>query len=523
MDVEPAESDLGQPVSELSSQGERGKSFEPTPFPASEEDVRARNNDIMRWVETISPSNLNETTPGQSQIDERSGFMSSPDNQTGSKAKQHTFQRPLPFVFRKMYLCVYHFFDNLQCQKIYCKFSHDPCSVNESAILNLHLAELKEAYAWILDSTLLFVHTFHAFVRRFHQLKQVTDLIDMAKDVMSLDLFDRTPYIKELVLALECSNYSFKHAVETLIRNHGLNHAGLPDILLNLVIESETDLEENWDLVKEILKYRSGEIDYGVVNDIMAKTLLSGTKQMCTNMCEDIFYAEVNNFENIDKTLLTELLTLLINHKLYNHYSKLKAKANIANGFSPAALAHQSSPSDGSSSLVYSDGSTGNGAGAPCNLQSEKRVSSTFGGLQNDTCDASFSTSAQTDTCQTSISSGLQSNVPVNSLNEKREERNLPNSVKNRRCEDRNNCCLPELDSNELCDLLCSLKLGNIHLFVALLNKYKATDKVDSFALNTVVYLMKNQVDKQYFILLKNIGEECCWLLQNDFVYCFVL
>lgn len=449
--MEQPNSNFDESASEYSHQAETVNSFDPIPFSSSQFEIAAKNDDIKRWIQNSSP--LRAERPPSPLIETEASCINSDNCMYTSDAETYykPARRSIPRVFTKMRLCASYFMNNSTCRRRPpCNYSHDVSSIDENAIFSLNPVELREAYKWALTSKLLFQHTFKAFVKKFSRQKGITELISMVDDIFMLDLFDRTPYIQQLVFALQNADFTFRGAIETLICNHGLKYVCLPDILLNLVIELEEDLKSNWNLIKEILKFKSGEIDFGVVNDIVSKIVKSGTKDLCVNICEDIFDKYVKNFENIDKDLLTDLLTLLYNHKLFEHYHNLKNKCNVlhaANGFSTRT----SSLINGATSLLKRD-------------QHEFKISKN----------------------SHSVSTNMQKETAVQT--------------------DSVDCCPPELDDNEIRDLLHSLRSENINLFVALLNKYKATDKVDSFALNTVVYLFKNHVDKQYFKLLKSLG-----------------
>lgn len=455
MDVEQVQNDFEQPISELSREADTVNSFEPVPFSSSASDIAAKNNDIQRWIEnssTLCPQSSIEPQTNTVVIsNNNNSCASTSESENCCKSISKNGSGKIPLIYRKMRLCVYHFLDELQCFKKNCLYSHTISSINENLILKSNLAELKEAYKWSLQSKIVFPVTFKHFVKRFSRLKDTDQLISMVDDVLVLDVFDRTPYIKQLVRALQNTGYTFGGAIETLVRNYGEKNVCLLDILLNFVIESTKDLNEDWILIKEILKCRSGEIDFGVVNDIVAKALQLQTPTIYINVSQDVFIEHVNNFENIDKKLLSDFLAQLYSHKLFKECNILKTKCkDLSNGFSPI---RDVCTSPNASSVVSQ--SEQDDTGASIDLQSGK----------------------------------LEGNVQISSSETEKED-----------------CCKLELDHSEILDLLSSLGSSNVNLFVALLNKYKCTDKVDSFALNTFVYLKENKVDKQYFNLLKSLG-----------------
>lgn len=449
MDVEPIDNDFERPISELSRQADTVNSFEPVPFSSSASEIEARNNDIKRWIETSTPLGSEGSSQFEPQINNvivnnnNSCALTSETESCCKSVSKKGSTNYMPPVFRKMRLCLFYFLDKYECHKIHCQYSHSIASINQKAIVSLKLQNLKDAYKWALLSKKVFQLTFKHFVRKFSRLKDTDQLISMVDDVLVLDVFDRTPYIQELVFALQNADFTFRSAIETLVRNHGGNNVCLLDILLNLVIELSDNLEEDWILLKEILKYRTGEIDFGVVNDIIAKALQFQTRGMCINICEDIFNKHVNNFENIDKKLFSDFLELLSSYNLMTQCNDLKTKyktLHLPNGVSPIK-------------------------------------------------DVSISPSVVSQDDNSASSDKVESVMQMNSSgNEKRD------------------CCIPELDYNEICDLINSLRSKNINLFIALLSKYKSTDKMDSFALNTFVYLKENQIDREYSNLLKSLG-----------------
>lgn len=461
MDVDSSPVENNQPaITEVSTQVDQIDNFEPMTFSSSVSEIVARKNDIQRWIENTTPICNDASIPSQSHT-----ISISPNDNHGGKTKRII---RIPFVFRA--LCYYYISDDLDCPRQTCLFSHSVQSISESEILSLDEAALKETYKYILTSKVLFQHTFKLFVKRFSRLKQVDELISLIDDIFVMDLFDRTPYVQNVVFALQNAGMSFKAAVETLILHHGSRNSCLTDILLNLVIESDEDLADNWTLVKEILKSRSGgEIDFGVVNDIIRKALKSNQKNLCRSVCEEVF-SHISNFSYIDKTLLHDFLTSLYNHKLILHYNTLKNKSKIqeqVNGYSHKNASSSSQSSSTISFNFFPNGMTQNSETSPTNFRSNGIVISPESNR--------YDMAVQTDS----------------SVNGNEE------------------CCPPEMDDNEICFLVQSLRSENINSFVALLNKYKFTDKMDSFALNTVVYINNSeQVDREYFNLLKSLGKE---------------
>lgn len=458
------EPDHSEREEELVSETASNDSFQSAPFQTSTFDTLARNRDIQRWINTTNPPPpslvCSPLVSPEIQISSDTSVNTIPDSAPTVKLKKKN-QLTLPNVFRKMKLCKRHFSNNTSCTWDTCSFSHSIVSIKENEILLLDQPELTEAYKWTLSSS-LFPHTFKAFAKRYSRLKDIKQLITMVDDILQTELYDRTPYIQIIVRALQNAGETFKDAITILITHHGFKSGCLPDILLRLVIDDEEHLPDNWIVIKEILKYEP-YIDHNIVSEILKKTIECNNRELCKSVCEDICYL-FNDFSNIDKELLLNFFTSLRSHKLCKQLDVMKSKTK--NYLEWTAEQNKSSDTNSTVSLIFPT----NGVQQEYHPTTSLSIPTKFqnGGTQHNNIS------------ELAIQTVATSNDKI--------------------------CCSEELDDNEICNLLHSLRTENINLFVALLNKCKSTEKVDSFALNTVVYFNEHQVDKQYFRWLKALG-----------------
>lgn len=444
---------------ETGQENPANNTFQTQPISPSFEEMQARRKDIHQWVENTFPlnncenildnnnsilsyANSADNSKMLADIVAHKGEVSGVNNMCAIKEKnvedssnnqRRSWENKIPPVFKKMRLCVLHFHDNLRCYKPNCVFSHSLCSVQCDAIACLNMPKLKEAYKWTLSFRTVFAFTFQAFCRRFSELKRQEELLEMVNDALKLDLFDRTPYVDQVIWALQEMGHSFNAAVELLHCHNERNS----DILLDVIIESSISLTENWALIQRILLSRTEKIDFGVVEDIIRRTLKSGSKNLCLQVYYDIFDRNLCDCRAINQSLLFDFLSCLYQHNLFAQYIELERKIKI-----------------GDTTIASTTSST-------CSV----RLSSTFSHDDN----SNFL---------------LPSTADVHS----------------------GSCCQPELRDCEIRDLLDTLKNNDIKKFIELIKKYQSCGKTDSFALNTVVYLKQNNLQVEYFNLLKKIG-----------------
>lgn len=144
-------------------------------------------------------------------------------------------------------------------------------------ILIMNLPHLKDVYKWTLSrSAYLFLNLFKSFTQRFSQLREIGELLNMVHDVLTVDVFNRTSYIQDVVFGLRNAGMDFKSAIGTLIEHKTEKQDSLLDVLLDLVVNSNENLVENWVIVEKILKHSSRDIDF--LSVIIKKTLKSGDR-----------------------------------------------------------------------------------------------------------------------------------------------------------------------------------------------------------------------------------------------------
>lgn len=227
--------------------------------------------------------------------------------------------RSIPRAFKKV---CFRFMCYPRCTRTHCYYMHS----FENAIpnlLNLKYDELQEAYKWALEYVTVFKGTFNAFTRRFSRLEKVPDLLNMIDDVLNIEVFDRTPFIQDIIHGLQYSGFSFKGAVEEVIVSYGCKNQTLSDILLNLITKQHQFLEENWSLVQTLIKSRNSDIDYGVINDILRIAVTSKSVLFCKDICEDILMKTNSNYSYIDKQLLRRFMQYLQQLDLHDYVHNL--------------------------------------------------------------------------------------------------------------------------------------------------------------------------------------------------------
>lgn len=326
------------------------------------------------------------------------------------------------------------------CKYNPCHFAHGITQQIKSQIFALDVENLMLTYRWTLQYSMkLFTETFNSIVRRLARLDQTATLLGLVDDILQQDLFDRTPFIRQIVQALQNMGFSFSQAIDELITAHGYQNLCFADILLNLIVDMQAQLESNWTLIRRIIQYRTKEIDYGVISDIMKHSLQLNSLNLCKNICTDILDKHSVKFECIDEKIITDFMTQLYSFKLFDSYYILRQKS----GIHPGANAVPYSPT-GPLDVVS------NGSASPA------------------------------------ISSRLFTVLPKEQLD----------------------AVDAEMTQEELSQLSCSLRPDNIHQFINLLQNYKCSCKVDSFAVNTVVCLTKmDHLDKSYWHMLKYVGK----------------
>lgn len=333
-------------------------------------------------------------------------------------------------------ICKFYYIS--RCTRPRCTYSHQIHDEIKSKILALDSEDLMNTYRWAQQFEKLFRDTFDFFVRRLARLKCIATLIKVVDDVMTLDIYDRTPFIRNVVVALQYMGFNFNKAIEELISAHGYQNTCLADILLALIVERENELETNWILVQKIIKYRTREIDHGVISDILKVSLKMNSIKLCKSICTDIIKNHSVKFECIDKQIVTNFMTQLASFKLFDFRNMLRDKS----GVNPEANQVPYSPT-----VVHGI--------VPLGDQSPAGTSTLFSDLSTER---------------------------LNSVD-------------------------MDLTQQELKQLFNVIQ-DNMYLFVNLLQTYKCSCKVDSFAVNTVVFLARGgHLDESYWQMLKHVGE----------------
>lgn len=223
-------------------------------------------------------------------------------------------------------ICMRHY--TRTCERYQCRYHHRIHDEMKKKIFNLDLDELMSTYKWTMNFKNLFGEIFPLFVRRLARLNDTATLINLVNDIMQLDLLDRTPFILEIVRALQNVTFNFNETIQSLIATYGYDNPCFMDILLNLTVKSG-NLEENWISVRKIIEHRTEEIDHGVISDILKDSLKLNSINLCKNICVDIFEKHIVKFECIDKQIITDFLTQLLSFKIYDYCYKLRHKSGV--------------------------------------------------------------------------------------------------------------------------------------------------------------------------------------------------
>lgn len=461
-----------KPISEPSINSDTSMSLA-----TSASEIAARNDDIQRWLDNSSPAStdnaLSSPPPSQTKLpvvnNSSSGSVSPP-----TYSKTHVMET-IPSIYKRM--CWNYILDGYDCQRFHCGFSHNVNDVRDRDILTMDLPQVKEVYKWTVSSSKpLLQSTFKLFARRFCRLSEVNQLIKMVDDIFTVDIFDRTPYVQDVVVALRYTGMTLVRAIETLIEHDKLQNMSLLDILLNLLINADGNLAEHWCVVEEILKHRSGNIDFGVLSDIIKKTLKSDDKELCRKVCNVL--TQLNNFSNIDVSLLYDFLTKLCEHRLTLHYNTLRKKTNIHHmipGFNlqPAVQEKRPSSLPDANVKVLSNGM----------LQHHSQTKTI---VLNDLDNSVASVSTQNER----YDPALQATTPPQQQQEEDDH------------------YLSRLTEHEHQQILNCIRTKDVIALNALINKYKFTDKMEAFALVTAAYFNDGKTYMDFLTLLKGLGKK---------------
>ncbi|XP_025834994.1 uncharacterized protein LOC108735743 isoform X2 [Agrilus planipennis] len=234
----------------------------------------------------------------------------------------------IPDIFRGV---CYHYFAKKNCRrKPYCTRLHGLYPNTEESILNLSYEELQNVYNFT-KGKIVYKETFPFFINAYVKHKKILDLVSIVRDAVDQDMFERSPFVEKIVEAIQSIGYSFHQAIEEIITILGITNLNicLSDILINIVVRSSANLEVDWPLIKKLTKYRTDRLDHGVVEDIIRICVKFKNVQLCLNTFRDILNTQLVNLEQLNFEFLQKFVLILRQLNFIQESKILAGKAKI--------------------------------------------------------------------------------------------------------------------------------------------------------------------------------------------------
>lgn len=218
------------------------------------------------------------------------------------------------------------------CRQIkFCKYVHSLPYAWEETVQNMSVNDIGLLYDDVRNKRFLFIYKkiFKYVCEKFGQANDFTRLMHLSKDVMNLNMdVDTTPFIVNIIKVMEKSDITFQSAIDLVFKCTNINEIKkntLADILLCIIIDHNSCLEDNWVNIQTLVKNRDN-LDMGLVKDMILIALKEPINSIvCKKICTDvltllpddqlqrIFYDNNKFLEVLKRFGMEEEVTVLIN------------------------------------------------------------------------------------------------------------------------------------------------------------------------------------------------------------------
>lgn len=172
---------------------------------------------------------------------------------------------------------------------------------------------------------------FPVVVKRSRESELYNKLSNLVVDVMEKDIDqDKTTFILMIVEALQEMGLTFTSSVEVIFNKAKLHPElknSLADILLGIIVEKLTNLEDTWFVISMLTKDRNN-VDTGIIQDIISIALKEPIDQhMCTKIYKDILVnVEDTQINSIFHTVLGRYIEALQTFNLIKEATTLQKR-----------------------------------------------------------------------------------------------------------------------------------------------------------------------------------------------------